>query len=104
MAYAHENDKLNVPGLQWLGLRTSDVVKGVDLHGEDALIRLTARNRKKIVAMQRNSPVCAADGPEQEWRVELQQMLMLNMKAEIEILYDRECGIEGWLDQKMAAL
>jgi meiotic recombination protein SPO11 len=28
-------------------------------------------------------------------------MLMLNLKAEIEILYDRQEGLEGWIDKKM---
>lgn len=99
MAYTHENARLNVPGLQWLGLRNSDIVAGSNLDDE-ALIRLTVRDRKRAVTMLNNNPACAADGPEQEWRVELQQMLMLNLKAEIEILYERG-GLEEWIDSKM---
>lgn len=102
MAYTHENWKLNVPELRWLGLRTSNLVAGMDPEGDDTLVRLTARDRKKAVAILRNNPACAADGPEQDWRAELQQMLMLNLKAETEILYDRDGGLEMWIDQKMA--
>ncbi|KAF4223769.1 hypothetical protein CNMCM8980_010285 [Aspergillus fumigatiaffinis] len=101
MAHARENEKLNVSKLRWLGLRTSDVIGGADSFGDEAFIRLSPRDRKKAIAMLANNPVWAEDGPEQEWRTELQQMLMLNLKAEIEILYDRQEGLEGWIDKKM---
>ncbi|PYH96164.1 meiotic recombination protein spo11 [Aspergillus ellipticus CBS 707.79] len=104
MAFAHENRNFNLPDLHWLGLRTSDVIAGVILSGDEALIRLTKRDRKKAIAMLSNNPVWAVDGPELEWRVELQQMLMLNVKAETEILYDSEEGLVGWLDRKMVSL
>lgn len=51
--------------------------------------------------MLRNNPVLASDGPEIEWRTELQQMLMLNVKAESEMLYDRVGGLGLWIDRKM---
>lgn len=79
MAHAHDNEKLNVSKLCWLGLRTSDVIGGADSFGDEAFIRLSLRDRKKAVAMLSNNPVWAEDGPEQEWRAELQQMLMLNL-------------------------
>ncbi|KAH1270032.1 hypothetical protein KXV81_004703 [Aspergillus fumigatus] len=101
MAHAHDNEKLNVSKLCWLGLRTSDVIGSADSFGDEAFIRLSLRDRKKAVAMLSNNPVWAEDGPEQEWRAELQQMLMLNLKAEIEILYNRQEGLEGWINKKM---
>lgn len=97
MAHTHENGRLNIPGLQWLGLRSSDAVGAEDVQGDDTLTRLTARDRSKAVAMLKNNPACASNGPEQEWRTELQRMLMLNVKAETEILYER--GLEKWIDQ-----
>ncbi|GLA72901.1 hypothetical protein AtubIFM55763_003795 [Aspergillus tubingensis] len=103
VAFAHENRNLNVPGLHWLGLRITDVVAGAGLLGDGTLIRLTKRDRKKIVAMLSRNPIWAADGPEPEWRVELQRMLMLNVKAETEILYDTEGGLTGWLDRKLCS-
>ncbi|PLB43130.1 meiotic recombination protein spo11 [Aspergillus steynii IBT 23096] len=104
MAHTRDNARLNIPCLRWLGLRTSDVVAGASSLEDDALIPLTARDRKKIIAMLSSNPVWAADGPELGWRAELQQMLMLNVKAELEILYNRDGGIEGWVDQKMATV
>lgn len=104
MAHTRDNARLNIPCLRWLGLRTSDVVAGASSLGDEALIPLTARDRKKIIAMLSENPVWAADGPELGWRAELQQMLMLNLKAELEILYDRDGGIEGWIDQQMATV
>ncbi|EAW14699.1 putative meiosis-specific topoisomerase Spo11 [Aspergillus clavatus NRRL 1] len=102
MAHAHDNARLNVPGLRWMGLRTLDIIATADRAGDGTLTQLTARDRKKAIGMMSNSPVLAADGPEQEWRAELQQMLMVNLKAELEILYDQEEGLEGWIDRKMA--
>lgn len=104
VAFAHENRNLNVPGLHWLGLRITDVVAGAGLLGDNTLIRLTKRDRKKTVAMLSRNPIWAADGPEPEWRVELQRMLMLNVKAETEILYDTEGSLTGWLDRKLVHL
>ncbi|BCS27538.1 putative meiosis-specific topoisomerase Spo11 [Aspergillus puulaauensis] len=101
MAHTHENWKLNIPSLRWLGLRTSEVVESLGPDGDEALMSLTRRDRRKIVSMLSNNPVWAVDGPELEWRVELQRMLMLNVKAEVEILYDREDGLEKWIDREM---
>ena len=98
MAHTYENGRLNIRGLRWLGLRSSDAVGGTDLQTDNTLIRLTARDRRKAVAMLKNNPACAEDGPEQEWRAELQRMLILNVKAETEILYERG-GLEEWIDQ-----
>lgn len=102
MNQAHENPNLNVGKIEWLGLRTADLVTtAISSDADEALIRLTPRDRKKAVTMLRNSPVWAENGPELEWRAELQQTLILNMKAETEILYDRDRGLEEWLDSKM---
>ncbi|KAJ5831907.1 hypothetical protein N7474_000218 [Penicillium riverlandense] len=101
-AHAHNNSRLNIPSLQWLGLRVTDASAGVDSVEDGALLSLTARDRKKTVAMLWNSPVLAHNGPELRWRAELQRMLMLNIKAEIEVLYEQEKGLEGWIDQEMS--
>lgn len=101
MAHTNENWKLNIPSLRWLGLRISEVVESLGADGDEALMSLTRRDRRKIVSMLSNNPVWAVDGPEPEWRVELQRMLMLNVKAEVEILYDREDGLEGWIDREV---
>src|SRR5207247_5865888 len=101
LAQAHQAANLNVAKLEWLGLRTSELVTGTDPLGDECLVRLSLHDRKKARAMLAKSPCFAEDGPEPAWRTELQQMLMLNIKAEIELLYEREGGIEGWLDKKL---
>jgi meiotic recombination protein SPO11 len=78
------------------------VVTGAGSLEDESLIPLSLRDRKKAQAMLAKSPCFAEEGPEPTWRAELQQMLMLNVKAEIEVLYEREGGIEGWLDKKLA--
>ncbi|KAJ5317723.1 hypothetical protein N7508_002231 [Penicillium antarcticum] len=100
-AHVHENARLILPRLQWLGVRVTDIIAVPDAPGYKALLSLTPQDRSKIVAMLRNSPVWASDGPALEWRVELQRMLMLNLKAEIEILYECVGGLEGWIDRRM---
>ncbi|KAJ5229982.1 Winged helix-turn-helix transcription repressor DNA-binding [Penicillium chrysogenum] len=97
----HQNARLSIPRLQWLGLRVSDIIAVPEVLGDTALLSLTMRDRKKIMAMLRNSPVWASDGPEPEWRAELQRMLVLNLKAEIEILYGCQGGLEGWINRRM---
>ncbi|KKK12357.1 hypothetical protein AOCH_001289 [Aspergillus ochraceoroseus] len=101
MAHTRNNGHLNVPSLRWLGLRTSDVVCDAESLGDETLIRLTMRDRKKVVSMLTKNPVWAVDGPELEWRAELLRMLMLNVKAETEILYHRHGGLEGWINRQM---
>lgn len=101
LAHQHENARLSVPNLCWLGLKISDAVMTSDITGTDGLLRLTARDRRKIVAMLRNNPILGDGGPEPEWRAELQRMLMLNVKAEMEMMYDRDGGLELWIDRKM---
>ncbi|CAP98697.1 Pc22g14090 [Penicillium rubens Wisconsin 54-1255] len=100
-ANLHQNARLSIPRLQWLGLRVSDIIAVPEVLGDTALLSLTMRDRKKIMAMLRNSPVWASDGPEPEWRAELQRMLVLNLKAEIEILYGCQGGLEGWINRRM---
>ena len=41
--------------------------------------------------------LCAEGGLEAEWRGELQRMLMLNMKAEMQILDEVAGGLVSWL-------
>lgn len=100
-AHLHQNGRLSIPRLQWLGLRVTDIIAVPEVLGDTALLSLTTRDRKKIMAMLRNSPVWASDGPEPEWRAELQRMLVLNLKAEIEILYGCQGGLEGWINRRM---
>jgi meiotic recombination protein SPO11 len=104
VAQLHENANLNVRRIEWLGLRTSELLLEAYHLPDGSLMALSLRDRKKAAAMIARSPVFAEDGPEATWRAELQQMLAMNSKAEIEFLYELRGGIEGWLDRKLVEM
>lgn len=64
-------------------------------------LRLSGRDRKKATQMLENNVVFAEEGEEPEWRREVQVMLVLNLKAEMEVLAEREGGVEGWVERKL---
>ncbi len=94
----HEH-AVNVPEMQWLGVRPEDVL--ADVHEDESVLRLTARDRRKAVAMLERLSGALEGAVDEQCRLELQRMLMLNIKAEIQILEDRRGGLEGWLDAKI---
>lgn len=108
MAHAHASSSLNAPKLEWLGTRLEDVIveqNGTESEDEDwVLISLSHRDVKRIQSMLAKNPVFGDDGPEIQWRAELQIMMMLNTKIETEVLYGTEGGLEGWIDRKMEHL
>ncbi|KAF2023648.1 DNA topoisomerase IV, alpha subunit [Setomelanomma holmii] len=104
-----ETPGLSLPNIRWLGVkshhvsrtpageRDTDTSTMLDLQG---LMRLTARDRVKTCRML-EWDLCAEDGPEQSWRRELQTMLMLNIKAEMQILDEMPGGLVSWLSIKL---
>ena len=98
---SHENPSLTVPSIQWLGVQSQDVLPGDGQYGYSNLLRLTARDRKKAADMLKRSNGLQEAGLEKEWRRELQVMLMLNVKAEMEILAEREGGVRRWVEEKL---
>ncbi|KAL9596495.1 MAG: hypothetical protein Q9219_005756 [cf. Caloplaca sp. 3 TL-2023] len=103
---SHENANLKTPVLRWLGVKSSDLV--TDEPGKDSrdeirkgLLRLSSRDRKKATKMLEKE-ICEETGAEQEWRRELQVMLMLNLKVEMEILCEREAGMESWFKRRLS--
>lgn len=99
---SHENADLNAPSIQWLGIRNRDVLAGNGEQGEyGGLQRLSARDRKKAAGMLERGEGLQEGGAEEEWRRELQVMLMLNVKAEMEILGERQGGVTGWVKEKL---
>jgi meiotic recombination protein SPO11 len=96
---SYQKDTLIVPSIRWIGLQSADIVpsKGSDRVG---LLRLSKRDRNIATRMLEREEY--QDGRRGEWRTELQVMLMLNLKAEIQILSDSGMGLETWLDMKLA--
>lgn len=101
IAHLHDNARLSLPGMAWLGLKVADAILASESPGASEVLSLTPSDRRKILAMLRNNPVWSNDGPEPGWRSELQRMLFLNIKAEIEMLYERDGGLETWIDRKL---
>ena len=96
----HENAYLKVPTIRWLGVKSSDLQFQQEGKDDIGLLDLTARDRRKATKML-GKEVFAEEGAELEWRRELQVMLMLDMKAETQLLSSREGGLEQWLGKKM---
>lgn len=97
---SHENEKLNVPSIRWLGLRSRELLDGTTGGLSEGLLQLTMRDRKKAMKMLER-PLLDEEAEEKEWRRELQVMLMLGVKAEMEILADRAGGICGWVEERL---
>lgn len=83
LSLAHENDTLVAQRIEWLGV-TSDVIRDIHRDNSQAWLRLTRRDRRNAMKML-EKPVYQEE-VEASWRRELQVMLMLNIKAEIQIL------------------
>jgi meiotic recombination protein SPO11 len=106
VSLAHENSKLAVPRIRWLGLKSSDIFQrtvdqnGAALKDKVGLIKLSSRDRRIATRMLKRE--CFEEkGREEEWRRELQVMLMLNVKAEIQMLNGGMGGLEAWLNEKL---
>lgn len=114
-ALAHENSlttsgsaegqSLNLPQLRWIGVKSHHLKTPVstnngyaerDVRQTQGLMKLTRRDRCKARRML-EWEVFAEDGIESEWRNELQIMLMLNVKAEMQIFEERDGGLALWL-------
>ncbi|OBT68740.1 hypothetical protein VE03_02199 [Pseudogymnoascus sp. 23342-1-I1] len=99
---AHQNEGLAVPGVRWLGVKLESVVGTQNEEGGGqvpGVLGLTRRDRRLGRSMLRGHPAMR----EGEWRREVQCMLFLNLKAEIQVLGGGERlgrwvegGIGGW--------
>ena len=98
---SHENAGLNTPSIQWLGVRAENVLARNGQDDYHGLLTLSARDRKKAVDILERMEPLQESGTEEEWRRELQVMLMLNVKAEMEVLAEREGGVNRWVDEKL---
>ncbi|KAK1061470.1 endodeoxyribonuclease [Friedmanniomyces endolithicus] len=91
-ALAHESAALCVPQLKWLGLRSEHMHLGEEggTHASQGLLKLTPRDRGKARKMLERE--VSGDGGghgesgEGEMQRALQTMLMLNVKAELQLL------------------
>lgn len=76
-----------MPSVRWIGIKSRDVKQAASA-SSSSLLKLTARDRSKAKCSLKNLSLKCLDAP-QEWRAELQAMLMINRKCEIEVLEER---------------
>lgn len=105
LTLSHENTNLKTPTVRWLGVKSKSLILDEPKSGHNneerkGLLKLSIRDRKKAVKML-GREICEEDGLEQEWRRELQAMLMLNMKVEMEVLSEREGSVERWVEERL---
>lgn len=117
-ALAHE-EELAVPSIGWLGVRSRDIFPYSQRVQEDrannmersdiatteqvdddnvGLLRLTPRDRRNAMRMLERDVL--QEGREDDWRRELQVMLMMGVKAEIQIL-GNGVKLGAWVDAKL---
>lgn len=100
VAMAWENHRLAVQGVEWVGVKSADLEQAVARARDgpvEGVARLTLRDRRKAEGMLVKSWMDAVP----EWRSELQMMLFLGVKAEIEIVSG--VGVKEWVEGKIAA-
>lgn len=102
-ALSHENPGLNIASLRWLGVKSSDVCQEmIEGDGKERnQLYLSKRDRKKAIKMLESSEVVTEGGLEQSWRRELQVMLMLGVKAEMEALAKKDDGLVDWVEYEL---
>lgn len=82
---AMDMEDLLTSQLQRLGLSRIDIDDREEIRYAQGLIPLTGRDRRKARQLL-DKALYAEGGAEDDWRLELQVMLMLNVKAELQIL------------------
>lgn len=108
---SHEDQNHNVPSICWLGPKSEDLLfnngegdefdSGMVSDSEaSGLLRLSLRDRRRAVGMLKKNSLKKI-GQDKEWKRELQVMLLLGLKAEMEVLGDRNGGLEAWVDRKL---
>lgn len=100
---AHENEDLITPNIHWIGMKSCFHTTSTSSRGNQyqILLPLSARDRRRAKSMLQR-PLLAENGDEKEWRRELQVMLILNLKNEIEVLDNMKSnGLEDFLMQKL---
>jgi meiotic recombination protein SPO11 len=103
IALAHESATHQVPDLQWLGFRSAHLGTVIgDVHASQEVLPLTRRDRVKAMRMLEREAMreifCdGEDSGEISSRTELQRMLMLNVKAELQALDAVPGGVEDLL-------
>jgi meiotic recombination protein SPO11 len=82
--------------MQWIGLSNADTAEATCMNTTEGLMSLSKRDRRLASRLLIRAPFCEG-GQEPSWRQEVQKMLILNVKTEIQMLECYEGGLGGWL-------
>lgn len=102
----------NLPTLQWLGVQSHHINRTPGNEGDtttggladaQGVMKLTPRDRKKAHRLLEWG-ICGEHGLEPAWRAALQSMLMLNVKAEMQILDEVPGGLVSWLSNQLEVM
>ena len=94
------HDNPLVPDINWLGLCSLHMTDDNADQQLRSLLALTDRDRRKTSKMLEWDHIGGADG-ESVWRRELQLMLMLGYKAEIQALDENAGGVSEWIRHQL---
>ena len=95
-ALGHERETLTARGIRWLGLNSKHLAQDDGIHQRQGLLPLSRRDRRKATQMLDRQPFIE-NGEEPEWRREIQVMLVMNIKAEIQLLESTEIPLHCWI-------
>lgn len=102
IAISSDSVELCVPQMQWLGLGHEHLFScGDDAHATQGLLELTQRDRRKATVMLERSQFNNEDAEDCAYTRALQTMLMLNLKAELQLLESQPSGMETLLRSKL---
>lgn len=99
VALAHENHRLVVHEMKLLGIKNVDLSSLLSENSEanaatdNGILPLTSHDRKKAKQLLGKGYIWA----QKEWRCELQRMLFMNLKAELQAIG----GLEAYLTRKL---
>lgn len=102
LALAHENAELRVPRLRWLGLKSEHIMQcGCDPSASQGLLVLTARDRSKARKILEHNKEVEGAADRARLIEELQVMLVLNLKAELQLLDATTDGMVNLLQNNL---
>ena len=94
----HETEDLKCSNMRWIGINSSDLLTVANHGDENDILSLSRRDRKRATGMLSREPLLEG-GLEPTWRREVQVMLLLNIKAEIQVLQSHDSGLGSWIQQ-----
>ncbi|KAK5116171.1 hypothetical protein LTR62_008497 [Meristemomyces frigidus] len=105
VALAHESDELRVPRLKWMGLNNEHLsFAAMDVHASQGLLALTARDRAKARKLLERAMGQESTSYDEEICAALRTMLILGVKAELQLLDATPDGMARMVSERLESL